>query len=405
MKPIVADERIQLLDIARGLAILGILFVNITFYSSSLQAIQYQIELWPDFWNQAVKKFLDIVITGKFIAIFAFLFGYGMILFKDRAGQKGRRFGALYSRRLLALLIFGLLHGWFIWFGDILVHYALLGFVLLIFHKCKPKTLLIWAILLIMLIPVLMLISSGESAATPKISPEFQQLIQQFIERDQAIYGSGSFAAIQQQRILDWYASVMNQLIFYPQILGLFLMGAYFAKRKLFHDLSANRPVLTKICLWTGGIGLTSILLPILLELTARTSAAGWIDKLNVFHYLLGSPSIGLFYITLLALLVRKKAWEQALEPLANVGRMAFTNYIMQSVLCTLIFYSYGLGWYGQVGPLTGSLIALIVFGLQLLFSALWLRRFKMGPLEWIWRTVTYLSVSPNRKKKLTSTL
>ncbi|WP_144932010.1 DUF418 domain-containing protein [Paenibacillus sp. 32O-W] len=403
MQPVAANERIQLLDIARGLAILGILLVNMTFYSSSLQAIQFQINLWPDFWNQAAKSILSIMVDGKFIAIFSFLFGYGMILFKDRALEKGRRFVPLYLRRLLALLIFGLIHGWFIWFGDILVHYALLGFILLLFHKCKPKTLLVWSVSFLMLIPALMLFSGGNAGATPRLSPEFKQLVLQWIERDQAIYGGGTFGEIQRQRVSDWYASALNQIAFYPQILGLFLMGSYIAKRKLFHNLSGNRSVLIRICIWTGSFGFVSTLLPIVLEQTVGTNAGGWINRLDVIRYLIGNPSIGLFYITGLALLIQKPSWQRALRPLANVGRMAFTNYILQSVLCTLIFYHYGLGLYGQAGPLAGSLLAIAVFLLQMVLSALWLRKFRMGPLEWVWRIATYRSLSPLRKKGITS--
>src|SRR5690625_4686469 len=122
------NQRIQVLDVARGLAILGILLINVIFYSTSLHAIQWQVELWPEAVNQAVSTALELFIEGKFLAIFAFLFGYGIILFRDRAMAKGRRFRPLYARRLLVLAVFGLLHGWLIWYGDILLHYALLGF-------------------------------------------------------------------------------------------------------------------------------------------------------------------------------------------------------------------------------------------------------------------------------------
>lgn len=395
MKPVVVGERIQLLDIARGLAILGILLINMRFFTTSLQAIQFQIELWPGFWDRTVKSFLDLFVGGKFIAIFSFLFGYGMILFKDRAVQKGRRFTVLYSRRLLALLVFGIIHGWFIWFGDILLHYALLGFALLLFHKCKPKTLLIWSLLLLMLVPGLLMIGGGVD--TPELSPEWREWVQQRIERDQTIYGSGSWTEIHNQRIMDWNNSLMNQVLFYPQILGLFLLGAYFSKKRIFHELSANRASLMRICLWTGGFGLVTTVILLILE-RIGVQAPGLINRLEIIHHLLGSPMIGLFYVSVLALFVSVKAWQRALRPLANAGRMAFTNYIMQSVVCTLIFYSYGLGWYGQAGPAAASLLALAIFALQLVLSSLWFRRFRMGPLEWLWRSITYLSFSPGKQ-------
>lgn len=398
VKPVIAQERIPILDIARGVAILGILLVNMAFYSNSLQAIQFQIELWPDFWNKAANKFLEIFVNGKFIAVFSFLFGYGMIVLKDRTVTKGRRFVPLYLRRLLALFLFGWIHGWFIWFGDILLHYALLGFVLLLFHKCKPRTLLVWAVLLIMLIPVLLLATGAEGTGTPQLSPEVKQYVNQMIERDQMIYGTGTYGEIQKQRVWDWNISLGNQFLFYPQLLGLFLLGASFAKFRLLHDVAVYHRVWIRICLWSGAIGLVSTLLPVGLEQVGAHS--GLINQLNVIRHLIGSPLLGLFYIAILALLVRKQAWERALRPLANVGRMAFTNYIMQSVLCTLIFYSYGLGWYGKLNVLEGMLLSAAIFIGQMVISALWLRIFQMGPLEWIWRMLTYLSISPIRKKR-----
>ncbi|SDY02591.1 uncharacterized protein SAMN05421736_101169 [Evansella caseinilytica] len=402
MKPTAVNDRIDILDIARGLAIFGILLVNMEFFHTSLQAIQFQVEQWPDFWNQAAGKLVELLAAGKFIAIFSFLFGYGMIIFQERAVQKGRRFGALYSRRLLALLLFGLIHGLFIWYGDILVHYALLGFILLLFRKCRPKTLLVWSLMMLMLVPGLLLLS-GSEASTPELSPEFQQRVDEWIEQDQIIYGSGSYGDILQQRISDWIASFANQIVFYPQILGLFLMGAYFARRKLLHDVSGNRAALVKVCLWTGVTGLGLSFLPGLLPLLAGSAAAGMGNTLELLRALLGFPLTGLFYITVLALFAGNNASKRVLQPLANTGRMAFTNYIMQSAAGTLIFYGYGLGWFGKVGPLFGSLIALLIFILQIVFSTLWLRRFQIGPLEWLWRTITYFSFSPIRKNRLGS--
>lgn len=403
MKPVMAHERIQILDIVRGMAILGILLVNMLFYSQSLQAIQFQIELWPEAWNKAASLFLELFIEGKFIAVFSFLFGYGMILFKERSKQKGRSFVPLYIRRLLALFIFGLIHGWFIWFGDILLHYALLGFILLCFHWCKPRTLLIWSVVLILLVPTLLLISGGEGAGGIILPPELEQLVHSWIERDQEIYGSGAYWTIHQQRMADWNASLANQLIFYPQLLGLFLLGAYFAKRGLLHDVSSYRSVWRRICIGAGATGLATLLLPILLELFIKEPSR-LVDQLNIVRHLVGGPLVGLFYIAGLAVLVQKARAEGWLfRSLASVGRMAFTNYIMQSVVCTLIFYGYGLGWYGKVDILQGIGLGVVIFGCQVVFSRLWLRLFNLGPLEWIWRSLTYLKLSPLRKRESAS--
>ncbi|WP_339285244.1 DUF418 domain-containing protein [Oceanobacillus sp. FSL K6-3682] len=392
-----ANNRIILLDIVRGLAILGILLVNMLFFTTSLQAIQFQLELWPGRWDQAIQSFLDFFVSGKFIAIFSFLFGYSMILMKDSALKRKRHFVPIYTRRLLALLLFGLIHGWFIWYGDILFHYALLGFLLLLFHKRAAKTLLVWACLLLLFIPGLLLFSGPDGSYEP--NPEWMEQVHQWITADEAVYSSGSWAEIQELRIRDWNSSVMNQIIFYPQILGLFLLGAYFAKKKWFSNIPANYSQLLQICLWTGGIGFLLQLIPVILKLTLDPLTM-WMNQFEVLQHLLGGPLIAVFYITLIALLIQKGTWKRLLSPLSSVGRMAFTNYIMQSVICTLIFYSYGLGLFGKIGPAAGSLLAVLIFIMQVIWSKHWLRYFRMGPLEWIWRGITYLSLPPLKAKK-----
>lgn len=390
MRPVQTDQRIHVLDIARGLAIFGILLINMTFYNTSLQAIQWQISLWTDPLNEATRTVLFLLADGKFLAIFAFLFGYGAVLLRDRTLQKGRKFGPLYVRRLVALLVFGLIHGWFIWFGDILLHYALLGLALMAFLSRKPRTLVIWAIGLLALMPVLLL-AGGGGDMTP--DPEFQQLIHEAVARDTAVYSSGTYAEITLQRRIDWASSAMNQVLFYPQILGLFLLGAYFAKRKVLHDVTENKDLLKRLAVWTGVLGSLFTFLPHVLASIGLSETSG--TQLDVLQILVGGPLLGLFYICALALLTQRASWQRVLMPLASVGRTAFTNYIAQSVICTLLFYGYGLGLYGKVSPLVGLVLSVLLFTLQTVISALWLKRFRMGPLEWLWRAVTYLTVPP----------
>lgn len=395
MRAIAANERIQLLDIARGFAVLGILFVNMMFYSTSLQEIQWQMSVWPAWWDNVAQTVIDVFVSGKFLAVFSFLFGYGMIISKARAEQKGRRFVPLYVRRLFLLMLFGLLHGWFIWFGDILFHYAVLAFVSLLFHNRKPRTLLVWAVVLLSLLPLLVLL--GGDGTTIPLDPEFEAWIQESIARDDTVYRSGSYREIQSQRLSDWGASAFNQVVFYPQILGLFLLGAYFARRTIFHDARASRRAVVRLALWTGGSGLLIAALPFVLQ-AAGNSVSDVSERLSALSATAGGPLLGLFYIASLALLLGKRRWQATLAPIAAVGRMAFTNYIGQSIVCTFIFYGYGLGMYGRTGPLANVLLAIGVFALQLWFSVAWSKRYRMGPLEWVWRVATYGPVAPRRE-------
>lgn len=402
LQPVPTGRRILILDIARGLAVFGILLVNMQFFNTPLQVIQWQVVMWPDFWNRAVLSLIDLFVAGKFIAIFSFLFGYGMIMFRDRAFEQGRRFVLTYARRLLALALFGLLHGWFIWFGDILFHYSALGFVLMLFHKCHPRTLLVWSIILLLLLPVLFMVflAAGNTLTAPDTGPGFKDALMRETAQQVIVYGSGTYTEIQPVRVADWQASVFNHIVFYPQILGMFLLGSYFAKRRLLHDIGVHRAELRRAMLLTGIVGVTLTLLPYALHAAGRPELTELADRWDLVRQLLGSPLLGLFYITVLAALLRKGHWPTALAPLANVGRLAFTNYIMQSVLCTLIFYGYGLKLYGKVGPAAGLLLTVAIFAVQVLLSGWWLQRFQMGPLERVWRAITYWSLAPIDPRK-----
>ena len=278
-------KRIEIIDIIRGIAVFGILVVNMAFYNSSYQAISMQVELWPGFWDQLVKGLESVLFEGKFIAVFSFLFGFGMIMLKEAALKRDRPFAPLFARRLSALLLFGLIHGLLIWYGDILFHYALLGFFLLLFHQRKPKTLLIWAVVLLSLLPTLLLLTGGGVA-----SDQFQAIGKQAMNHDMAIYGHGSFSDISKQRFFDWLSALLSQVMFYPHLLGLFLLGSYFAKKKIFHDLTGNRPLLRRICGWTFILGFGATLIPLLLEKLVGAGTGTSEGRLVVFRYVIAPP-------------------------------------------------------------------------------------------------------------------
>ncbi|MDI3328373.1 MAG: DUF418 domain-containing protein, partial [Alicyclobacillaceae bacterium] len=385
-----SGARFEVVDIIRGLAVFGILVVNMQFFNSSLKAISLNAELWPDKRDQIAQLLIEIFAEGKFISIFSFLFGYSMILFRERVEGRGLRFAPLFARRLLALAGFGLIHGLLIWYGDILFHYALLGFVLMLFARRRPRTLLVWSVALLALLPALASVAGGQLP-----DPEATEAGQRAMIHDTAVYGRGSWLEIQRQRIADWTAEWTYSVTFYPQLLGLFLLGAYFGKRKILHDPSAHRTWLRVLgirCLILG-FGLTSVM--VLAERNILPAPAGMGGILVALGYLVGAPLLGLAYICMTALLYLREPWKRRLKPLGAVGRMAFSNYIFQSVVCTAIFYSYGFGLYGKVPPLAGLGLAVALFAAQLVASRWWLRTFAMGPLEWVWRLATYGRVPP----------
>jgi len=398
------QSRIEVLDVIRGLAVFGILLMNMRFYSTPLQAIQWQVELWPGFWDRLTTLLLRVAVEGKFLSLFALLFGYSMVILWERTVERGGRFWTLWLRRMASLLILGLIHGLLIWYGDILFHYALLGVFLLLFHRRQPRTLLVWAVLFFVLIPFLLVFPL---VVPPDVSEELVQEfdagpapeeLEQAIAAETAVYQSRDIGAIQRQRERDWILSISNGLAYYPTLFGLFLVGASFAKLRVLHHAAEHHELLARLAAVTGILGFGSILAGFALihwHFTPGSWQALVVESLQV---LVGAPLVALCYFALLARVFQTPRGERILRPLAAVGRLSLTNYIGQSVICTLIFYGYGLGLFGKVGPFAASWLAVAIFAFQILWSRWWLEQYRIGPLEWLWRIPTYLSVPPLKR-------
>jgi len=398
LQPIQKSERIQHIDIIRGIAILGILLVNMAHFSYPdlyLHIIgpnNFFVESWHTL-DHVTNKWLNIFVQMKFITMFSFLFGFGMIIMMERSEAKGQKFVPLYARRLLVLLLFGIIHAFFIWDGDILTEYALLGFVLLLFRKRKPKTLLIWTIVFYSLfaIPVAIVSAIPTHDGYEMTEWETEMVLESEENAKQAlhIYSEGTFFEVAKQRIhdrmyymsLNGMASLNPILYFYANIpyFSMFLLGAYFAKRKLLHRPEDHKSTLRKIWIISLLIGLPA------------NSIYGFTD--NDALLLIGAPFLMLFYIISFVYLINFPWSNKLLMPFAAVGRTAFTNYIVQSIIATTIFYSYGLGLYGKINPFLGLFISFSIFTLQIILSNVWLRHVNYGPLEWIWRAATYMKL------------
>lgn len=403
LQPVQGKERIQIIDVLRGIAIFGILLVNMAHFSypDLYLGMVGKENFFTNEWSKAdhvVRQLLDIFIQMKFVFLFSFLFGFGMVVMMERTLEKGRRFVPVYARRLLILLLFGTIHAFFIWDGDILMDYALLGFVLLIFRKAKAKTLIIWAIVLYMLFALPFVFSSFSSSTQPEMS-EWQQTMQVEMEKEakQAldVYGNGTFYEIAQQRIHDrmTYMSMngmltLNPLLFFYSSIpyfSMFLFGAAFAKSRILHAPNEKRKVLK--VMWIVGF-LVGIPANILFSMND-----------NQLFLLLGAPLMMFFYVATLTYLFHKTRVRKWLLPFSAVGKTAFTNYLMQSIIGTFIFYNFGLGLYGKVNPFVGLLLTVAIFSVQMIASHLWLKKFNFGPFEWVWRTMTYMKRQPLLKK------
>ncbi|WP_168171482.1 DUF418 domain-containing protein [Lacimicrobium sp. SS2-24] len=399
--PVGENERIVLLDALRGFALLGILLMNIEFFQRPLQAIMLGFESDQQGLDYMVAWFSFTFVQGKFYTLFSFLFGLGFVVFMDRAVQKTTRPKRLFFRRLLILLVIGVAHLFLVWGGDILHLYAFLGLVLMLFINSPAKRLWKWGVSFYFLLPVLMLwlgaLAIQAAMSEPEVAAQMQSEFEQDkvslladVARGEAIYAGGDYWQAVQWRIEEWYAMYLDGglLFFGPIILGAFLIGAAFGRRGVFSDVSAHRGLFKRMVLWGYGVGLPATLYwgyagRGLDMLYPTIEYAGMITVSQIANLAMCLAYIG----TLSLLFLHGARWIHYLAP---AGRMALTNYLLQSVVFTMLFYGYGLGLYGEYGRAATTLMAVVFYALQLWLSHLWLRRFRMGPMEWCWRTLTY---------------
>ncbi len=410
-KPTNIPERLEYLDVLRGLAIFGILFVNMMYYAHPY--VYYQIiggVPWDNTIDRVTELGIRFIAEGKFITMLAMLFGIGMVIQMERAESKGVPFFPFYFRRMTILLLLGAVHAFLIWMGDILLAYALMGFVILfIFRNRKPKTIIIWGAICL-LIPFLLASFLFGLAYLASLEPEMAQEMEQgaaqqiefgknLVERSLEAYGAGSFGEIMKVRALDVALMYAFGIFWMPVAFALMLFGVAVGKTGIPRRLDDHTGLLNKVFRWgliVGVIGNTMALFGYIYSDPVEGDL-WWI--MMYFGIAIGSPALSLFYMTAVIRLYRNGALPAFFKRLSAVGRMALSNYILQSIICTLLFYNYGFGLYGAIGPAAGIVITIAIFALQLFISPLWLQSFHYGPIEWIWRTCTYMKLQPFRKQ------
>jgi uncharacterized protein len=399
--PTQSAERIELLDVLRGFALLGILIVNMVAFAHVTLAAATLPLSYATPVDRGASWLIRWLAEGKFYSLFAMLFGLGFILQLDRAEARGRRFMPAYLRRLAVLFAFGVLHGVFFWVGDILAIYAVLGLPLLLFRRTRPRRLLIWSAILLLL-PTFLIATATVLLAAVRADPaaalQYETLLaeqraatQAEIARVAAVYGQGSFAEITAQRVQDLLQMWLFTLFILPNIFAMFLLGVYLARQRIFHTPEAHRGVLRRLCAWGFSLGLPlNAVYATGIETLVRSEPSGPL-VVALLAQAVGAPLLALGYAAGLALLWQSPIWQPRLRLLAPPGRMALTNYLLQSLIATWLFYGYGLGWFGKVGIAAGLGLTLAIYVLNVAISQWWLHRFRFGPAEWLWRTLTYL--------------
>lgn len=396
--PTAVEERLEALDVIRGFALFGILAVNLNYWFRTYpSASMVAPERWPGPADQAVDLLIMVLCNGKFITLFSMLFGVGLALQQERIEARGARFYRFAARRFGALFLLGALHVALLWMGDILHIYAVLGFVLLLFLRRRTRTIAIWAGVLLAL-PLLfsigfMLVKGLARAPMP---PEaLEQMRREGAAAVQA-YAHGTWLEIARRRWVE-YVDLIGTLI--PSAYGMlvaFLVGLLAWRSGAVQRPSDHLPRLRRVVCLGLAFGIGQAVLRRVLERALPDHLSRLVNLvygLEVAAFI----ALALAYGAALLLLLQRPAVRARLAPLASAGRMALTNYLLQSLICGLIFYNYGLGLYDRIGPAAGLGVTVAIYAAQLVWSPLWLRRFRFGPVEWLWRTMTYGRAQPMR--------
>ena len=371
-------KRIEVVDALRGFSLLGILIANML----SFQYANVTLEaVGPDtWWDKGAFYFTKIVVEGSFYPIFGFLFGYGIILFVRSLENRELKMRGPLWRRAIGLMVLGILHIVFVWDGDILLTYGSALLIFMLFLKRKVKTILIWSVTLIVLtIPLLLM------------EEEFLQLTLTETKEMAAVFSSGAYWDVVQQRILGWTEMpVVVMIITLLLTVGFFSVFSFFiiGPFVLLGMAAAKVNFFTNIEDKVGLLKRLSLLIPIGLALKASVLWEHPVGKVlnGTGAYLLAIGYIAAF--TFIFVSVRESKLSQAF---VNLGRLSLTNYLMQSIICTTIFYGYGLGFFGELGVALGLVIAVVLYALQLLLANVYAQRFSIGPVEWVLRKFVYL--------------
>ncbi|WP_277678089.1 DUF418 domain-containing protein [Gracilibacillus dipsosauri] len=382
----IKTERISLIDGLRGFSLFGILLANLLIFQYGIYGKDEIAFFDLPKWDLAGYHVTKILVETSFMPIFAFLFGYALILMMTKLQQRQLPVKRYFFRRFLALVVFGLLHTFFLWEGDILFTYGLMGIVLLLFLKRKAKTIFIW---MVITFAILFLLSFGvEDLGNDILYSE--DTIQEYLKETFTIYQNGSYTEIMNHRFHEdpmelGDIEIFVVLLLAPvTILPLFLLGMYAAHKGWLVDFQNKRKNYAMTAIILIPIGILAKLSP------AFTS---FVD-----FSLIGGSILAIGYIFLFAYLYSKFHDHRVMRAFEKVGKLSLSNYILQTMICTTVFYGYGLGLFAKMGIWLGILFGLAVYTIQVVASHWYMKRFKQGPLERVMRMFVYWNVRSKPK-------
>lgn len=396
-RPVAPAERIMALDALRGFALLGILVMNIQSFSM-IEAAYFNPTSYGDLTglNKAVWIVSHLFADQKFMTIFAVLFGAGIVLMARSAEAKGRKATGLHYRRTFWLLVIGLGHAYLLWYGDILVVYALCALSVFWFRKLSPFKLLFIGILMIAMGSLISLFLGWSLPQWPAESHEEIMAMwapaPESIEHELAVYRGGWIQQIPHRAQSSFFFHTIAFLTWgYWRAGGLMLVGMALFKWGV---LTAQRSLrFYRVLMFIGlGLGLATSTVGVICNFNAGWSL-GYSMFMGTQYNYWGSLLVSAGYISAVMWFCKRTAQSSAVLLLANIGRTALSNYLLQTFICTTLFYGHGFGWYGHVSRWQQILVVLGVWAFQLTITPIWLRHFRFGPCEWVWRSLTYMKL------------
>lgn len=382
--PIQQSERVEQMDILRGIALLGVLTINLL-GEFRVSIFQQFLSVPPavhalDRW---INTYTHIFIELKAFALFSLLFGIGLAIQFDRISFRGGSPFRLLSRRLLALLLLGIIHLTLIWNGDILTEYAVAGLIALPFLFLPRRWLAVATLLFTLryLLPYFPYPISFPSEAW----------LQLHVEQAAMVYKHGTYLQILSFEWHELPELLPLHVFIIARTIAFFLFGALCWRSGVVKRLDAHTRTLVVACILGLGVGLSFTIL------TSSLAKPMIFGRAQSEFYLIGELALTIGYAATVMYVTTKGWGRKALGWAAPLGRMAFTNYVMQSVLFSFLFFGWGLGLFGMRSA-PALLLGICVYALQVLFSAAWLRRFRFGPVEWLWRTMMYGVIQPMKR-------
>jgi len=394
-----AQDRVQVLDVLRGFALAGILIIN----AMSILAVKGSTPAFTvdiPFADRTLQDLILFFVESKFFTLFSLLFGIGFAIQIQSAEKQGNSFLPRISRRMAGLLLFGLLHILLLWDGDILVIYSITGTLLILFRKTAYARIRRWVIsllavpgVLVLAIFIYTLIARLSISGADTFAKSDASLANEFANTDatQRLLQNGFVEGITDR--IHTYLE-LSPLLFsrIPTVLAMFLIGLYLGRSNFIRQLPEKVELLKKIRFWGLTVGFSLMLL-----IVAGTKFLPTVSALVAIiedQYLAG-PILCSGYASAVTLSFLKNPNRKIYGFFSKVGRMALTNYLTQSLVLTFLAYGWGLGLALKLNGFQVLGISFLLYVVQVILSGLWLSKFKYGPLEWIWRCVTYWKVLP----------